>query len=111
MTATIATIQAEVSKHYGIDVIDMLSDRRAMAVSRPRQIAMYIAKRLTTGSLPSIGRKFGDRDHTTVIHAVRRIEALRLEDEDMDFDIATLSRRIMAKDQEAYDAAFIGWMA
>ena len=59
---------------------DMLSKRRSRAIARPRQAAMYLAKTLTTRSLPDIGRRFGGRDHTTVIHAVKRIEALRLED-------------------------------
>src|SRR3546814_1796174 len=64
--------------------LERFSARRARVVARPRQIAMYLAKRLTTRSLPEIGRKFGGRDHSTVIHAVRRIEELRDSDRDVD---------------------------
>ena len=81
---TIDEIQKAVSTHFDLKPVDLVSARRARAVARPRQIAMYLAKRLTTRSLPEIGRKFGGRDHSTVIHAVRRIEELR--DSDMDID-------------------------
>ncbi|MBN8841144.1 MAG: chromosomal replication initiator protein DnaA, partial [Sphingomonadales bacterium] len=64
------------------------------AVARPRQIAMYLAKRLTTRSLPEIGRKFGGRDHSTVIHAVRRIEELRDSDNDIDGAVRLLMRQL-----------------
>ena len=67
-----------------------MSQRRAVAIARPRQIAMYLAKRLTTRSLPEIGRKFGGRDHSTVIHAVRRIEELRDTDRDVDGAVRVL---------------------
>ena len=73
---TIEEIQKKVCEHYGIRHSDMSSARRARAVARPRQVAMYLAKQLTTRSLPEIGRKFGGRDHTTVMHAVRKIEEL-----------------------------------
>src|SRR3546814_7587708 len=65
----------------------MVSARRAREVARPRQVAMYLAKRLTPRSLPEIGRRFGGRDHTTVMHAVKRIEELRVEDTELDADI------------------------
>ncbi len=65
-----------------------------MVVARPRQIAMYLAKRLTTRSLPEIGRKFGGRDHSTVIHAVRRIEELRDKDREIDGAVRTLLREL-----------------
>ena len=71
-----------------------MSARRARAVARPRQIAMYLAKRLTTRSLPEIGRKFGGRDHSTVIHAVRRIEELRDNDRDVDSAVRLLMREL-----------------
>ncbi|MEG8039293.1 chromosomal replication initiator protein DnaA [Sphingomonas sp. LR60] len=81
---TIDQIQKLVCEHFELKPLDLLSARRARAVARPRQIAMYLAKRLTTRSLPEIGRKFGGRDHSTVIHAVRRIEALRDSDREVD---------------------------
>ena len=70
----------------------VVSARRAREVARPRQIAMYLAKQLTPRSLPEIGRRFGGRDHTTVIHAVRQIERLRGEDSEIDNDVRTLIR-------------------
>lgn len=91
---TIDEIQKAVSAHFDLKPIDLLSARRAVAVARPRQIAMYLAKRLTTRSLPEIGRKFGNRDHSTVIHAVRRIEELRGTDRDIDSAVASLMRQL-----------------
>ncbi|MFB3149740.1 MAG: helix-turn-helix domain-containing protein, partial [Alphaproteobacteria bacterium] len=73
---------------------DMHSARRARAVARPRQVAMYLAKQLTSRSLPEIGRKFGGRDHTTVMHAVRRVEELRSGDSDFSEDVELLRRMI-----------------
>ena len=70
----------------------MVSARRAREVARPRQIAMYLAKQLTPRSLPEIGRRFGGRDHTTVIHAVRQIEKLRASDSEIDHDVVALMR-------------------
>ena len=87
---TIEQIQKLVSEHFELKPLDMVSARRARAVARPRQIAMYLAKRLTTRSLPEIGRKFGGRDHSTVIHAVRRIEALRDSDREVDGAVRVL---------------------
>jgi chromosomal replication initiator protein len=72
----IEDIQRIVAQHYSVSRTDMLSERRTVNVVRPRQMAMYLAKTLTLRSLPEIGRKFGGRDHTTVLHAVRKIEAL-----------------------------------
>jgi len=80
MRPTVDKIQRATGKEFGITMDDMLSKRRARAIARPRQVAMYLAKIMTTRSLPDIGRRFGGRDHTTVIHAVKRIEALRAED-------------------------------
>ena len=71
---------------------EMRSKRRARAVARPRQVAMYLAKKMTPRSLPEIGRIFGGRDHSTVIHAVRTIEALRETSPDMDADVRALQR-------------------
>ena len=73
---TIEDIQKKVAEHWSIRLTDMTSARRARAVARPRQVAMYLAKHLTSRSLPEIGRKFGNRDHTTVMHAVSRVTEL-----------------------------------
>ena len=91
---TIDEIQRAVSAHFEVKQIDLISERRAVAIARPRQIAMYLAKRLTTRSLPEIGRKFGNRDHSTVIHAVRRIEELRGKDGEIDTAVRTLMRQL-----------------
>ncbi len=89
---TIEDIQKRVAEHYGLRMADMLSARRARAVARPRQVAMYLAKQLTPRSLPEIGRKFGGRDHTTVMHAIRRIDELRAVDAVLNEDIDQLRR-------------------
>jgi chromosomal replication initiator protein len=91
---TIDEIQRAVSSHFEVKQIDLISERRAVAIARPRQIAMYLAKRLTTRSLPEIGRKFGNRDHSTVIHAVRRIEDLRSKDVEIDGAVRALMRSL-----------------
>lgn len=91
---TIDDIQKTVSTHFGMRQAEMVSARRARAVARPRQIAMYLAKRLTPRSLPEIGRRFGGRDHTTVIHAVKQIEKLRGTDADVDADVRALIRQL-----------------
>jgi chromosomal replication initiator protein len=72
----------------------MHSARRSVTVARPRQMAMYLAKQLTTRSLPEIGRKFGGKDHTTVMHAVKRIEELSGRDNELREDIGRLKRMI-----------------
>lgn len=91
---TIDEIQRTVCQFYRIDKTEMSSKRRARAVVRPRQVAMYLAKVLTPRSYPEIGRKFGGRDHSTVIHAVRLIEELRTRDADMDGDVRSLLRQL-----------------
>jgi chromosomal replication initiator protein len=93
---TIEEIQKRVAEHYSIRLADMHSPRRARAVARPRQIAMYLAKQLTSRSLPEIGRKFGGRDHTTVMHAVRKVEELRASDKSFSEDIDLLRRMLEA---------------
>lgn len=93
---TIDEIQKLVSAHFELKPLDLISARRSRAVARPRQIAMYLAKRLTTRSLPEIGRKFGGRDHSTVIHAVRKIEELRDSDRDIDAAVRVLMRELEA---------------
>ena len=91
---TIDEIQRTVCQFYRVDRTEMSSKRRARAVVRPRQVAMYLAKVLTPRSYPEIGRKFGGRDHSTVIHAVRLIEDLRTRDADMDGDVRSLLRQL-----------------
>ncbi len=91
---TIDDIQKATSEHYGLKQADLISERRNRSVARPRQAAMWLAKQLTTRSLPDIGRRFGGRDHTTVLHAVRRIEALRADDPVLARDLETLTRKL-----------------
>lgn len=93
---TIDEIQRAVCEYYRIDRSEMSSKRRARAVVRPRQVAMYLAKVMTPRSYPEIGRKFGGRDHSTVIHAVRLVEGLRQQDSDMDNDVRALLRQLEA---------------
>ena len=91
---TIEEIQKKVAEHFNIRLTDMHSPRRSRSVARPRQIAMYLAKSITSRSLPEIGRKFGGRDHTTVMHAVKKIEELKQEDNNFNEDIELLKRLI-----------------
>ncbi len=91
---TIEEIQKRVAEHFNIRVADMHSARRARQVARPRQVAMYLAKQLTARSLPEIGRKFGGRDHTTVMHAVKKIEELQASDSSFAEDVELLRRMI-----------------
>ncbi|MGI4876247.1 MAG: chromosomal replication initiator protein DnaA [Janthinobacterium lividum] len=91
---TIEEIQRRVADYYHVKMTDLLSARRAREIARPRQVAMYLAKRLTPRSLPEIGRRFGNRDHTTVMHAVKRIDELRAADRELDADVAQLSRML-----------------
>ncbi|PKU23348.1 chromosomal replication initiator protein DnaA [Telmatospirillum siberiense] len=91
---TIEEIQKKVAEHFNIRLADMHSARRARQVARPRQVAMYLAKQLTSRSLPEIGRKFGGRDHTTVMHAVKKIEELRSADSGFAEDIELLKRML-----------------
>ena len=91
---TIEEIQKKVAEHFNTRLSDMSSPRRARAVARPRQVAMYLAKQLTSRSLPEIGRKFGGRDHTTVMHAVSRIESLMNSDSVISDDLELLKRML-----------------
>jgi len=88
---TIDEIMRQVSDYYNLRMAEILSARRARDIARPRQVAMYLSKQMTSRSLPEIGRKFGGRDHTTVMHAVRKIEDLRRTDSTLDDDINRLS--------------------
>ena len=89
---TIDEIQKKVTEHYNIRLSDMHSPRRSRSIARPRQVAMYLAKSITTRSLPEIGRKFGGRDHTTVIHAIKTIEEIMVNDPNLAEDIELLTR-------------------
>ena len=91
---TIEEIQKQVANHFNIRISDMHSARRARSVARPRQVAMYLSKQLTARSLPEIGRKFGGRDHTTVMHAVRKVEELKSMDTGFAEDVELLRRML-----------------
>ncbi|GMG82206.1 chromosomal replication initiator protein DnaA [Paralimibaculum aggregatum] len=93
---SIDDIKRKVCDHYRLRMSDIVSARRARAVARPRQVAMFLAKQLTTKSLPEIGRGFGGRDHTTVIHAVKKIEELKATDPQLAEDIELLRRMLEA---------------
>jgi chromosomal replication initiator protein len=91
---TIEEIQKRVAEHFNVKVSDMHSARRSRGVARPRQVAMYLSKLLTPRSLPEIGRKFGGRDHTTVMHAVRKVDELRASDASFAEDVELLRRML-----------------
>ena len=93
---TVDDIQKTVAEYYGLKQADLLCERRNRAIARPRQTAMWLCKQLTTRSLPDIGRRFGGRDHTTVLHAVRRIEELKALDAPLFADIESLVRKLRA---------------
>ena len=88
-------IQNLVASHFNLNIQELLSPRRSRSLARPRQIAMYLAKQHTTNSLPDIGRKFSNRDHTTVIHAVKKIDELLKKDSDIRESVATLRKKIL----------------
>lgn len=90
----IGRIMGMVSRYYDVSEVDLYSARRARNIVRPRQVAMYLAKTLTTRSFPEIGRRVGDRDHTTVLHAVRKITALIATDPKIAKDVAALTEII-----------------
>jgi chromosomal replication initiator protein len=89
---TIEDIQRKVAEHYSIRLSDMIGPKRVRTIARPRQVAMYLAKTLTTRSLPDIGRRFGGRDHTTIMHGVRKVEELKATDSQLAEDIDLLRR-------------------
>ena len=93
---SIDEIQRKVAEHYNIRLSDMIGPKRVRGFARPRQVAMYLCKQLTSRSLPEIGRRFGGRDHTTVMHRVRRIEELRLQDSQIEDDVEMLRRALEA---------------
>jgi len=91
---TIDDIQRKVADYYSIRVSDMHSARRSRNVARPRQVAMYLSKLLTSRSLPEIGRKYGGRDHTTVMHAIKKVEELISQDATIAEDVELLRRTL-----------------
>jgi len=93
---TIDEIQRVVADYFNLRLAEMLSERRARTIARPRQIAMYLSKQLTSRSLPEIGRRFGGRDHTTVMHAVKKIEDLRRDDSQIEDDLTRILRHLEA---------------
>ncbi|MGX9355988.1 chromosomal replication initiator protein DnaA [Roseobacteraceae bacterium S113] len=93
---TIEEIQRKVAEHYNIRLSELVGPKRLRVFARPRQVAMYLCKQLTSRSLPEIGRHFGKRDHTTVMHGVRRIEELKTQDGQIAEDIEMLRRALEA---------------
>ncbi|MDD9976315.1 MAG: chromosomal replication initiator protein DnaA [Boseongicola sp.] len=93
---TVEEIQRKVSDHYNIRLSDLIGPKRVRTFARPRQVAMYLAKTMTTRSLPEIGRRFGGRDHTTVMHGVRKIEELKQQDSQIADDLELLRRSLEA---------------
>ena len=93
---SIEDIQRKVAEHYNIKLADLVGQKRVRTIARPRQVAMYLAKQMTTRSLPEIGRRFGGRDHTTIMHGVRKIEELCAEDHGMAEDVQLLRRALEA---------------
>jgi hypothetical protein len=90
----IRRIQAAVARHFGIQLPEMWSARRSREVARPRQVAMYLARELTPMSLPCIGNRFGKRDHTTVMHAIKTVERLVATDPEFAADVAVLREEL-----------------
>jgi len=93
---TIEEIQRKVAEHFNIRLSDMIGPKRVRTIARPRQIAMYLAKQLTSRSLPEIGRRFGGRDHTTIMHGVKKIEELMTADSQMSDDLQMLKRLLQS---------------
>jgi chromosomal replication initiator protein len=93
---TVEEIQRKVSEHYNIRLSDMIGPKRLRSYARPRQVAMYLCKRMTSRSLPEIGRRFGGRDHTTIMHGIRRIEELKQKDGQIAEDLELLRRSLEA---------------
>ena len=93
---TVEEIQRKVSEYYNIRMSDIIGPKRLRSYARPRQVAMYLCKQLTSRSLPEIGRRFGGRDHTTVMHGVKRIEELKLTDGQIAEDVEMLRRALEA---------------
>lgn len=91
---SISMIVGAVCDYYGVKLIDLMSHRKTADITRPRQVAMYLARKMTPKSQPDIGRRFGGRDHTTVLHGVKKIEALKEVDQVLAADLQALTREI-----------------
>lgn len=91
---TVDEIQKLTADHFGLKQADLLSERRTRSVARPRQVAMWLCKQHTTRSYPDIGRRFGGRDHTTVLHAVKKVEELLTSDDQIARDVEALTRKL-----------------
>lgn len=89
---SIEEIQRKVAEHYNVRLSDMIGPKRVRTIARPRQVAMYLCKQLTSRSLPEIGRRFGGRDHTTIMHGIRKIDELMIADNQMADDVKLLTR-------------------
>jgi chromosomal replication initiator protein len=98
----VSEIQAVVCERFGLPLIEMSSRRRARGVARPRQVAMYLARELTRLSLPEIGRRFGNKDHTTVLHACRTVPVLAAHDPEFADVLAELRRSILGDPLQLY---------
>jgi chromosomal replication initiator protein len=94
-SVNVEIIQKLVASHFNLNIQELLSPRRSRSLARPRQIAMYLAKQHTTNSLPDIGRKFSNRDHTTVIHAVKKINELIKKDSDIRESVNELKKKLL----------------
>ncbi len=93
---TIEEIQRKVAEHYNVRLSDLIGPKRLRTIARPRQVAMYLAKQLTPRSLPEIGRRFGGRDHTTIMHGIRKIEELMATDSQLNDDLQLLRRLLQS---------------
>ncbi len=93
---TIEEIQRKVAEHYNVRLSDMIGPKRLRTIARPRQVAMYLSKQLTSRSLPEIGRRFGGRDHTTIMHGVKRIDELMAADHQLADDVQLLKRLLQS---------------
>ena len=93
---TIEEIQRKVAEHYNVRLSDMIGPKRVRTIARPRQIAMFLCKQMTTRSLPEIGRRFGGRDHTTIMHGIRKVEELKGSDSQLREDLDLLRRLLEA---------------
>ena len=91
----VESIQNLVADYFNLNIKEMLSPRRSRSLARPRQIAMYLSKQHTTNSLPDIGRKFSNRDHTTVIHAVKKIDELMRKDNEIKHSVDEIKKKII----------------
>ena len=91
----VESIQNLVASHFNLNMQELLSPRRSRSLARPRQIAMYLAKQYTANSLPDIGRKFANRDHTTVIHAVKKVEDLIKKDDEIRQSVLEIKKKLL----------------